>query len=148
MNTIEFKHEVKCGNDFIAVEIIDNAEELKYGNIFLPSSTGSNARLAFCQIKDIGQNAAEKTGCKTGDYVMIDRLSTFSHTAPIATLKYDSLICLANENGNEYFPLKDMMFVEPEDKDDITNVNGIYVQDFEGKLRLGKVIKTNFKADD
>ena len=75
---------------------------------------------------------------------MIDRLSTFAHTAPVAALKYNNVICKTNNDGSEYFPLKNMLFVEPERKDDMAKVNSIYVPgSYDGKLNLGTITKMN-----
>lgn len=148
MTTTEFNKNVNCGNDFVAVKIIENCDDLKIGNIYIPQSSEQNTRLAFCQVTSIGANAAEKTGCKAGDYVMIDRLATYGHTSPIACLKYDSVICLANETKTDFFPLKDMLFVEPDEKEDVTQVDGVYMLNYAEKLNLGTVIKVGFAPDD
>ena len=148
MTTTNFDKKVNCGNDFVAVKIIENCEELKIGSIYLPSTTEQNTRLAFCQVQSIGANAAEKTGCKDGDYVMIDRLATFGHTSPIACLKYDSVICRTNDNKSDFFPLKDMLFVEPDEKEDVSNVNGIFVMNYADKLNLGTITKSGVERSD
>lgn len=114
MTTIEFDKKLKCGSDFVAVKVITNDEEVNIGGIYLPDSFQANGRLAFCLVEDIGKNASEKTGIKTGDYVMIDRLATFAWTAPSAALKYDSVICKTNASRSEYFPLEGSLFVEPD----------------------------------
>lgn len=148
MTTTEFNKKVECGSDFVAVKIIENCDELKIGSIYIPQSSQQNTRLAFCQIESIGKNAMEKTGCKVGNYVMIDRLATFGHTLPVACLKYDSVICLANEDKTNFFPLKDMLFVEPDDKDDVTNVDGIYMMNYAEKLNLGTIKKIGFEKSE
>lgn len=148
MTITEFDKKLQCGNDFVAVRIIENCETLKIGNIWLPDRSKANGRLAFCKIEDIGINAKDKTGCKIGDYVMIDRLATFSHTFPVACLKYDSVICIANESNSEFFPLKDMLFVEPDDKNEISKVGNVYLLNPEDKLNLGKITKINFASSD
>ena len=148
MNTIQFDKKVKCGNDYVSVQIIQNCDDLKVGNIFLLGKTASNSRLAFCKVKDIGVNAKDKTGCNVGDYVMIDRLATFAHTSPIACLKYDSVICLTNKENNDYFPLKDMLFVEPQQKESVSNVGGIYVSNYGDRLNIGKITKLNFEKNE
>lgn len=145
MNTIEFNKKLTCGNDFVAVEVIDTCETLKCGSIWVPDSFENNGRLARCKVTDIGKNAAGKTGVVVGDYIMIDRLSTFAWTSPTAALKYDSVICKTNADGTDFSPLKDSMFVEPEAKDNFTDVNGIVVANYEHRLNLGKVVKTNFE---
>lgn len=87
-----------CGPDYVAVRIIENCDELKVGSIWLPQTAGANGRLAFAKVESVGSAAAEKQGLKEGDYVMIDRLATFAHTAPVAALKYDSVICLTDKD--------------------------------------------------
>ena len=144
MTTIEFDKKLKCGNDFVAVTVIELHNEAKSGNIYLPDTYVANGRLAFCRVEDVGVNAKEKLGIDVGDYVMIDRLATFAWTAPSAALKYDSVICKTNESKTEFFPLKDMLFVEPEQKSNVTEVNGIAVVNYDKRLNLGKVIKVGF----
>lgn len=144
MTTIDFDKKLVCGPEFVAVRIIDNCEDLKVGNIWLPQSAESNGRLARAVVENVGSKAAEEYGLAVGDFVMIDRLSTFAHTAPVAALKYNNVICKTNNDGSEYFPLKNMLFVEPERKDDMAKVNSIYVPgSYDGKLNLGTITKMN-----
>ena len=148
MTTIQFDKKLKCGNDFVAVEVIDVLNEVKVGNLYLPDSFGSNSRLAHCRVTDVGMKAKEKLGIEVGDYVMIDRLSTFAWTAPSAVLKYDSVIMKTNESKSEYFPLKDCAFIEPDQKEDSTNVNGVFVVNYDKRLNLGTIVKKNFDKND
>lgn len=148
MNITEFDKRLQCGNDFVAVRIIENCDELKIGNIYLPDQSKANGRLAFCIIENIGKTAKEKTSCNVGNYIMIDRLATFSHTSPVACLKYDSIICLTNKDNNDFYPLKDMLFVEPDDKDNVAKIGNIYMLNPEDKLNLGKITKINFNKSD
>lgn len=148
MTNIKFEKKLTCGPDFVAVTILENGEEQRYGNIVLPDSYQANGRLAFVKVEDVGSNAKEKLGIDAGQYVMIDRLATFAHTAPTAALKYDSVICIANEDKSDFFPLKDTMFVEKDEKDDVSNVGGIYVQNYADKLNTGKIVKIGFDATD
>lgn len=117
MNTIEFDKKVKCNLEYVAVRIIDNLDDLKVGNIYLPSTASANDRLAFAKIIDVGAKAAEEYGLEIGQYVMFDRLSTFCHTAPVAITRYNNIICLTNEARTEFKPLRGMLFVEPDNKD-------------------------------
>lgn len=104
--------------------------------------------MAFCLVEDIGKNASEKTGVKAGDYVMIDRLATFAWTAPSAALKYDSVICKTDSSKTEFFPLEGNLFVEPEQKDDVSNVNGVYVANYTKRLNTGIITKIGFQKSD
>lgn len=79
---------------------------------------------------------------------MIDRLATFAWTAPSAALKYDSLICKTDENRSDYFPLEGSLFVEPDAKDDISDVNGIFVANYTKRLNTGVVTKAGFEKTD
>lgn len=148
MTTIKFDKKLKCGNDFVAVEVLDVLNTAKVGNIYLPDSFGANARLAHCRVADVGIKAKEKLGIEVGDYVMIDRLSTFAWTAPSAVLKYDSVIMKTNDNKSEYYPLKDTAFIEPDQKEDATDVNGVLVVNYDKRLNLGTVIKKSFDKTD
>ena len=148
MTTIEFDKKLKCGNDFVAVRVISNDDEMCVGGIYLPDSFQANGRLAFCKVEDIGKTAAEKTGVKVGDYVMVDRLATFAWTAPSAALKYDSVICKTNEDRSDYFPLEGSLFVEPDAKEDVSDVNGIYVANYTKRLNTGIVTKVGFEKSN
>lgn len=143
MTTIEFDKKLTCGPEFVAIRIIENCEDLKVGNIWLPQTAEANNRLAFGVLENVGTTAAEEYGLKAGDYVMFDRLSTFAHTAPVAATRYNNVICLTNKEQTEFFPLKNMLFVEPDEKDGISNVNGIYVMNYADKLHLGTITKMN-----
>ena len=148
MTTIQFDKKLKCGNDFVAVEVIDVENELKIGNLYLPDSYGSNQRLAHCKVTDVGQHAKELLGIEVGDYVMIDRLATFAWTAPSAALKYDSVICKTNAEKNDFWPLKDMLFVLPDSKDGTTEIDGLVVVNYDKRLNLGTVKKMGFESDE
>ena len=111
MNHIQFDKKLICGPEFVAVRIIENSDELKVGNIWMPQMCHENARTAFCKVENVGSKAAEEYGIAEGDYVIIDRLSTFAHTAPVAAVKYNNVICKTNETNTEYFPLKNMALV-------------------------------------
>lgn len=148
MTNTEFNKKVTCGNDFVAVRIIENCENLKVGNIYLPQTTEQNTRLAFCQVESIGASASERLGVKNDDYVMIDRLATFGHTAPIACLKYDSVICLTNSDKSDFFPLKDMLFVQPDEKSDIEKVGNVFLMNPQDRLNLGRIIKMNLEKSE
>lgn len=148
MTTIHFDKKLTCGSDFVAVRIIDMCDTLKAGNIWLPDVYEANGRLAHCQVLDIGQNAHDKTGVNVGDYVMIDRLATFAWTEPVAALKYDSVIVLSNKDRTDFYPLKDAMFVEPDNHDQITKVGGVYVSNYEGRMNSGVIRKINFEHTD
>ena len=143
MNHIQFDKKLICGPEFVAVRIIENSDELKVGNIWMPQMCHENARTAFCKVENVGSKAAEEYGIAEGDYVIIDRLSTFARTAPVAAVKYNNVICKTNETNTEYFPLKNMAFVEPESKDPLSKVNGIYVANYDGKLNVGTITKMN-----
>ena len=96
MNYTEFDKKCKCGPEFVCVRIIEKCDQLKVGNVWLPGNAAANGRLAHCIIEDVGSVSAEKYGLEVGDYVMIDRLATFSHTAPVALLKYENVIVKTN----------------------------------------------------
>lgn len=147
MNIIEFDKKCVCGPEFVCVRILDNCDNLKVGTLVLPSSIEANGRLAHCIIEDVGAIAAEKHGIKVGDYVMIDRLSTFAHTQPVALLKYDSVIMKTNVDRSEFYPLRNMLFVEPDEKSSIIKVDGIYVPSSADRLNLGTIVKMNCDAE-
>lgn len=121
---------------------------MKIGNIYLPDSYGENARLAHCLVDDVGCNAKAKLGIEVGDYVMIDRLATFAWTAPSAVLKYDSVICKTNKDKTDYFPIKDTMFVEPDQHDNMTEIDGLVVMNYDKRLNLGTITKMGFDKSD
>jgi co-chaperonin GroES (HSP10) len=148
MTTIKFDKKLKCGNDFVAVTVIDTLDELKIGNIYISDSIAANNRLAFCKVDDVGVNAKDILGIEIGDYVMIDRLATFAWTAPSAALKYDSVICKTNADRTEFWPLKDVLFVEPDIKNDTTNVNGVFVTNYDKRLNTGTIVKMGFETND
>lgn len=147
MDTIEFDKKVKCGPEYVALRIIENCDELKSGNIWLMDMTDANARLAHCVIEDVGVKASEEYGIKAGDYVMIDRLSTFAHTAPVCLCRYNNVICLTDKERKEFRPLRNMVFVDQE-KPDASVVKGVWVPSGYGdKLNIGTVTAINCDAD-
>lgn len=144
MTTLKFDKKVECGPEFVALRILENCDQLKVGNIWLPEMTGSNARLAHCVVENCGSKASSEYGIKDGDYVMIDRLSTFAHTAPVCLCRYNNVICLTNADKSEFHPLKDMVFVEPDEKKAVAKLENIYVPgDYDDKLNTGTVTDIN-----
>lgn len=144
MNLITFDKKCICGPEFVCVRIIENCDNLKVGDIYLPNTTMLNSRLAHCIVEDVGWKSAEEYGLNVGDYVLIDRLSTFAHTAPVALLKYNNIIVKTDANRSEFFPLKNMIFVQPDTKPTATNLDGILVpSSYDEKLKTGKILKLN-----
>lgn len=146
---IQFNKNVKCNSEFVFVEILNNLDELEIGGIVLPTSFRDNDRLAHAKILDVGVKAADEYGIKVGDYVMIDRLATFGHTQPKATLRYNSVICLTNENRSDFSPLKNMIFVIDNEEPDVKNIGGVFVtSSYDSKLHIGKILKTNISPEN
>ena len=144
MNLIQFDKKCKCGPEFVCVRILENCDELKVGNIYLPSSSQANSRMAHCIIVDVGYKAAEEYGLNVGDYVLIDRLATFAHTFPVAVLKYNSVIVKTNKDKTDFWPLRNMVFVEPEAKPAVSKLGNVYVpSQYDQKLKIGKILKAN-----
>ena len=144
MNTIKFDEKVQCGPEFVALRIIDNLEDMQIDGIWLPDTVEANSRLAHCIVEDVGEIAASEYGLSVGEYVMIDRLSTFAHTAPVCMCKYNNVICRTNKNRTEYHPLRNMIFVEMDEKNDISNIDGIYVENYAHKLNIGYITDEDF----
>ena len=147
MNITKFDKKCKCGPEFVCVRILSNCDTLKVGNIWISSDHAKNDRLAHAIVEDVGSKSKEEYGIEVGDYVLIDRLSTFAHTAPVALLKYNNVIVKTNADKSDFWPLKNMLFVEPETKDPVTDVGGIYVPNYQEKLNIGTVLKENVEAD-
>lgn len=148
MNLIQFDKKCKCGPEFVCVRILENCDQLKVGNIYLPSTSEANSRMAHCIIEDVGCKAAEEYGLKVGDYVFIDRLATFAHTFPVAVLRYNSVIVKTNKDKTDFWPLRNMAFIEPEAKPAVSKLGNVYVpSQYDQKLKIGKILKTNIDAE-
>lgn len=146
---IQFNKNVICNSEFVFVEILDNLDELNVGGIYLPTSFRDNDRLAHAKILDVGEYAANEYGIKVGDYVMIDRLATYGHTLPKATLRYNSVICLTDATRSTFSPLKNMIFVTDNEEPDVKNVGGVFVtSSYDSKLHIGKIINTNISPEN
>ena len=144
MTTLKFDKKVECGPEFVALRILENCDNLKVGDIWMPESVGANSRLAHCVIESCGSKATDEYGIKTGDYVMIDRLSTFAHTAPVCLTRYNNVICITDKDNKEFKPLKDMVFVIPDEHDAVANLDGVYVPgSYDEKLNIGTVSAAN-----
>lgn len=148
MNHIKFDKKCVCGPEFVCVRILENCDELKVGDIYLPVNARANSRMAHCIIEDVGWKAAEEYGLAVGDYVMIDRLATFAHTAPVALLKYNSVIVKTNKDMTDFYPLRNMIFVEPDAKLSVTKVDNVYVpSSYDQKLEIGTIQKINIDEE-
>ena len=147
MTTIEFDKRVECGPEFVALRVIENCDQLKVGGIWMLDSQDANGRLAHCRVENCGAVAAREYGLKAGDYVMIDRLSTFAHTAPVCLTRYNNVICFTDEKRSVFAPLRGMVFVEPDQREEISNVGGVFVKDYDEKLNLGTVTDLNVEDE-
>lgn len=143
MGIIAFDKKVKCGPEFVALRILDKIENLNMGEIYIPQTTGENMRLGFYIIEDIGSKASEETNLKVGEYVLADRLSSFAHTEPVCLMKYNNIICKTNKERNGYIPLRNQVFVKHDKKEDVSNVGGVYVQNYTAKLNTGTIVSIN-----
>jgi hypothetical protein len=147
MNTISFDKKVICGPEFVALRIIDNLNDMQLDGVWLPDTVEANTRLAHCIIENVGSKAAEEYGIKIGDYVMIDRLSTFAHTSPVCMCRYNNVICKTNKDRSEYHPLRNMLFVELDEKNNVSNVDGVYIENYANKLNIGYITDENLDID-
>ena len=147
MNTISFDKKVICGPEFVALRIIDNLNDMQLDGVWLPDTVEANNRLAHCIIENVGSKAAEEYGIKIGDYVMIDRLSTFAHTSPVCMCRYNNVICKTNKDRSEYHPLRNMLFVELDEKNNVSNVDGVYIENYANKLNIGYITDENLDID-
>lgn len=146
MGIIQFDKKVKCGPEFVALRMIDKINTLKMGDIYIPQTTGENMRLGHYVIEDIGSKASEETGLSVGDYVLADRLSSFAHTEPVCLMKFNNVICKTDKERSCYIPLRNQVFVKHDQKEDVSNVGGVYVQNYTAKLNTGTIVSIN--ADD
>lgn len=147
MTTIKFDKKLVCCTTYAAVRILDNGDEQKAGSIWLPESVKANGRLGFGIVESVGAEAAEEYGLAVGDYVLFDRLSTFAHTAPVAVLKCNNIICKTDAAKSKIVPLKNMLVVEPDKNDVTTNVDGVYVMGYAAKLNTGTVLSLDCPED-
>lgn len=105
----------------------------------------SNGRLGFYVIEDIGSKASQELGVTVGDYVLADRLSSFAHTEPVCLMKYDNIICKASKDRTSFSPLKNKVFVKHDKHEDVSEVGGVYVTKYDGKLNTGTVTAINIE---
>ena len=111
---IKFDKKVECNDEFVALRMINNGQNMKIGGIYVPDTTAQNNRLGHYVIESIGKTAKEEFGLNVGDYVMADKLSSYGHTEPIALMDYKNIICKTNSDKSNYYPLKNMVFVQPD----------------------------------
>lgn len=112
---IYFNKKVKCNSTVVALRLISDNKILELDGFVLSEDAESNNKLGFYQIVDLGSKAAEDYGLAVGDYVLADRLSTFYKSEPICLMEYTNIILKTNADRTEYFPMKNMVFVEKED---------------------------------
>lgn len=143
---IKFDKKVQCGADYVALRVIDNATQLEVDGIILSESSFVNNKLGFYQIEDVGETAAKEYGLQVGDYVLADRLSIFYKSEPIGIIKYNNIIVKTNKDQSEYYPLKDMCFVNVE-KPQIENSGGIYLQNDNERMKTGIITAKNMSKD-
>lgn len=145
---INFDKTVICGPEYVALREIDSGKigQTEAG-FFISEEAAENNKLGFYKVQNVGEEARKNYGLKEDDYVMADRLASFYHTSPVCLMKYTNVIVKTNENRTEYKPLKNMIFVE-EEKKEIKNSNGFYLQNDPNELRLGTIIDMNVDEKD
>lgn len=141
---IKFDKKVECNDEFVALRMINNGQNMKIGGIYVPDTTAQNNRLGHYVIESIGKTAKEEFGLNVGDYVMADKLSSYGHTEPIALMDYKNIICKTNSDKSNYYPLKNMVFVQP-DKHDVEKVDGIYLAGNSARLNVGTVVDISYE---
>lgn len=146
---MEFNNNVICAKEFIALKIIDNKDDLEFdGGIVVPNSFAENERLAFGEIINIGETAGKQTGLTVGDFVMFDRLSTFGHTKPIATLHYSNVVYKTDIKGELVKPLRNMICVKSLKQSGFVSEHGVYVSSsYSEKLNIGIIIDESYDED-
>lgn len=76
---------------------------------------------------------------------MVDRLSTFGHTHPVAALRYDNVIAKTDADRTALHPLLGMVMVEDCEVD--SKVGQIYVPGYSDKLKTGKTVEANLTLE-
>lgn len=142
--SITFNEHVDAVGSNVCVEILDNMDDVSVGGIYLPKEHGVNERTAFVKIVSLGDDAKKETGLEIGDYALIDRLATHYHSKPIAVLRYNSVICKTNKERNDFFPLKNMLFVKPIKKEEHKEDGVLILMDSQVGNNMGIITKTNF----
>ena len=79
--------------------------------------------------------------------MLADRLASFAHTEPVAVMKYDNIICKTDKDRTDFWPLRNRVFVLHDKHEDFTEVGGVYVAKYDGKLNTGTVMKINVDED-
>jgi len=146
MAETHFDKKVRCGAEYVALRVIENGSKINSGGIVLSESSYSNSKLGFYQIEDVGETASREYGLKVGDYVLADRLSIFYKSEPVGIIKYNNIIVKTNKDRSEWYPLKNMCFVE-KTKDPVANNGGIYLQNNSDSLQIGRITAKNMSDD-
>lgn len=145
-NTIEFNKKCTPASEYVVLRVIERNDIVQMGHILIAESEFANEKLAFGQIVDIGKKASEEYALQKGDYVIYDRLATAHQTAPIAVTKYVNIIAKTDATNTEFFPLRNMVFVQ-DDTETVQMVGKVLVDNYNKKLRLGKVVAMNIDTD-
>lgn len=146
MDKAFFDRKVKCGAEYVALRVIEDGSQIDTGGIVLSESAYSNNKLGFYIVEDVGETAFNEYGLQKGDYVLADRLSIFYKSEPVGIIKYNNIIVKTNKERTEWFPLKNMCFVEKE-KNEVRNDGGIYIQNNSNSLQVGRITAKNMSDD-
>lgn len=145
---ITFDKQVVCGPEYVALREIQSGKTGKLDSgFYLSEDAFDNNKLGFYVVENVGTTAQEEYGLKEGDYVMADRLASFYHTSPVCVMKYNNVILKTNKDRTEYHPVKGRIFVE-EDKKEVHDEGGFYIQNDPSNLRLGTVTDMNLTNED
>jgi len=132
---------IKVTEKKVALKILDKGIERTEGGIIIPEKAEINSRLGHYEVIDVSTFANKEYGIDKGDYVYADRLSVFYDTSPVCIMNYENIICKSDKDGKELSPLKNMIFVEEERKDDVYKENNIFIASTTYHLPIGVITK-------
>jgi len=137
---------IKAQHDKVVLKIINlGKHRILEGGIIVPEDAEINNRLGFYEIISLGDKAKDEYGLKVGEYVYADRLSVFYDTNPICIMKYENIICRADETGKKLSPLKNAIFVDDIKQDDVykDDTNLIFLASTSAYIPRGTITEMN-----
>lgn len=104
---------IEVSRDLVALRKDEISEEVKHGDIVIPTKTIAGFKGATGTVIALGDDAKKDYGLEIGDRVKFDDVGVFYDTYPIVILKAENCIVKVDpEDSDIHIPLKNMVFAK------------------------------------
>jgi len=124
--------------DKLLLKADEKFNDITMGGIIVPTISMRNNRLKEYEVVDIGYTAKEKLKIDKGVRVSADVLARYYDSFPYSVIRWDSIICLRDENHKPH-PLPGFAMFEVIKPQDETKGGVIVVTDIQARMKCIEV---------